>query len=95
MIFPRIIEILKVEPFKVTCLWNNGDIRLNDFTDKIEIFKQSERLKPLLDFDKFSQVSINQGNTLSWKVIRNNNLTEKLPLISFDPDILFEESIIF
>jgi hypothetical protein len=53
MIFPRIIEILKVEPFKVTCLWNNGEIRLNDFTDKIEIFNQSDRLKPLLDFDRF------------------------------------------
>lgn len=64
MTFPRIIEILNVEPFKVTCLWNNGEIRMNDFTDRIEIFKKNDRLNPLLDFEIFSQVSVNQGNTL-------------------------------
>ena len=47
MPFLRIIEILKVEPLKVTCLWNNGEIRLSDFTDKIAIIKENERLKPL------------------------------------------------
>ena len=94
MLFPRIIEILKVEPFKVTCLWNNGDIRLNDFADKIEIFKQSERYKSLLDFEVFSQVSVNEGDTLTWENIRFRNTVGNLTPISFDPDILFEESII-
>lgn len=94
MSFPRIIEILKVEPFKVTCLWNNGDIRLNVFTDKIELFKQSKRLKSLLNFDEFSQVIVNQGNTLSWENIRYVNTKGCLTPISFDPDTLFAESVL-
>ena len=97
MPFLRIIEILKVEPLKVTCLWNNGEIRLSDFTDKIAIIKENERLKPLLDFDIFSQVSINQGNTLCWMNINRVNIhNPSLPFIplAFDPDRLFIESVI-
>ena len=97
MTFPRIIEILNIEPFKVPCLWNNGEIRINDFADKIDIFKQNERLKPLLNYDKFSQVSVSQGNTLSWININRLNVhNTSLPFIplAFDPDRLFIESII-
>ena len=97
MTFPRIIEILNVERFKVTCLWNNGEIRMNDFTDRIEIFKKNDRLNPLLDFEIFSQVSVNQGNTLFWTNINRVNVRNtSLPLIplAFDPDRLFIESII-
>lgn len=64
---PRIIKILKVEPFKVITLWTNGDVRMNDFADKLPIFQNSERLKLLLDFENFSQVSVNEGDTLSWE----------------------------
>ena len=91
---PRIIKILKIEPFKVITLWTNGDVRMNDFADKLPIFQNSERLKPLLDFDNFSQISVDQGDTLSWEGLPSKNSQGKLSPISFDPDMLFEESIV-
>ena len=68
---------------------------MNDFTDRIEIFKKNDRLNPLLDFEIFSQVSVNQGNTLSWTNINRPNVHNTfLPFIplAFDPDRLFIES---
>ncbi|PWK27121.1 hypothetical protein LV89_01935 [Arcicella aurantiaca] len=91
---PRIIKILKVEPFKITSLWTNGDVRLNDFSSKLDIFRNTERLKPLLDFEKFSQVSINDGDTFSWENIQYVNTKGNLTSISFDPDTLFTESVL-
>jgi hypothetical protein len=97
MMFPRITKISKVEHFKVTCLWNNGDIRLNDFTKRIENFNQIDHLKLLLDFDELLQISINQGNTLSWMNISRVNIRNtSLPFIplAFESDRLFVESVI-
>lgn len=91
---PRIIKILKVEPFKVITFWTNGDVRMNDFVDKLPIFQNSERLKPLLDFENFSQVSVNEGDTLSWEGLQSKNSQGKLIPIFLDPDVLFKESIV-
>ena len=91
---PRVIKIIKVEPYKITNLWSNGEVRVNDFNQKLDIFKQNERYKSLLDFEVFSQVSVNEGDTLTWENIRFRNTVGNLIPISFDPDVLFEESII-
>jgi hypothetical protein len=88
----RIIKIFKVEAYKITTLWSNGEVRLNDFSNKLETFKQNERLKPLLDFREFSQVSISQGSTLTWENIQYKNTRGNLTPISFDPDVLYQES---
>lgn len=90
----RIIKILKIEPFKVTSLWSNGEVRMNDFADKLPIFHKSERLKPLLDFEKFSQISINEGDTLCWEDIKSKTSQGKFIPIAFDPDMLFESSVV-
>jgi hypothetical protein len=91
---PRIIKILKIEPFKVTLLWSNGEVRMNDFADKLTIFHKSERLKPLLDFEKFSQMSINEGDTLCWEDIKSKTSQGKFITVAFDPDMLFESSVV-
>ena len=91
---PRIIKILKIEPFKITSLWSNGEVRMNDFADKLPTFYKSERLKPLFDFENFSQVSINEGDTLHWKSIESKTSQGKLIPIAFDPDMLFESSVV-
>lgn len=91
---PRIIKIIKVEPYKITTLWSNGEVRMNDFAKKLALFQQSERLKVLLDSEKFLQVSVNQGDTLSWENIQSKNTRGDLIPISFDPDVLFEESVV-
>lgn len=91
---PRVIKILKIEPLRITSLWTNGDVRLNDFSSKLDIFNNTERLKPLLDFEQFSQVSINDGDTFSWENIKYVNTKGSLTSISFDPDTLFTESVL-
>ena len=48
----------------------------------------------MLDFDNFSQISVNQGDTLSWEGLSSKKSQGKPSSISFDPDMLFEESIV-
>lgn len=91
---PKIIKLLKIETFKITSLWSNGEVRMNDFADRLSIFHKSERLRPLLDFENFSQVSINEGDTLHWKDIQSKTSQGKLIPIAFDPDTLFESSVV-
>ncbi|MCU0467118.1 MAG: hypothetical protein MUF58_00835 [Arcicella sp.] len=91
---PRIVKILNVEPFKITTLWTNGDVRVNDFAEKLELFSNNERLKLLTNFKEFSQVEVNEGDTLSWKNLQSHNTIGRMLPISFDPDVLFDESMV-
>ena len=56
----RISKILNVEPFKITALWNNGEIRINDFTKSFERWKESENahLLGLTAWEVFKGVSV-------------------------------------
>ena len=89
---PRILKIIKIEPFKIETLWSNGDVRLIDFTNKISLFSENERYKPLLNFDTFSKVEIGEGDTLCWQNLQNKNSKGNLSSLAFDPDVLFSES---
>ena len=57
------MKIIKIEPFKIETLWSNGDIRLVDFTNKISLFSENERYKPLLNFEIFHSVNNPLQNT--------------------------------
>jgi hypothetical protein len=39
---PFITQILKIEPFKITCLWNIVEVRVNDFEEEFVIPKRIE-----------------------------------------------------
>ena len=56
----RISKILNIEPFKITALWNNGEIRTNDFTQTFEQWKASENthLLGLTAWEIFKNVSV-------------------------------------
>ena len=41
---PYITQILKIEPFKITCLWNTGEVMVNDFEEE---FNSQKRVKPM------------------------------------------------
>lgn len=98
---PRITEIIKVEPFKVTVRWTTGEIRVIDFE---QLFQQwdvqpDEPEAALFNYDTFKYVSVADGKTLHWvnvplqHVTFNGDTPEKqVGALSFDPDVLYEAS---
>lgn len=94
---PRILKIDKVNGFKITCMFNNGEVRLIDFA---KLFKEwniseSDAEFPLLNPDEFKKVTL-RNKTLSWENIvvaledENGNLIEHP--YEIDPLTLFEHS---
>lgn len=94
----RISKILKIEPFKITALWNNGEIRINDFTSNFHTWKNenNQHLLSLSNWEIFKKVSIsaaprtliweNHKQTINWKGKTQNVATD------LDPDVLYNES---
>lgn len=98
---PRITEIIKVEPFKVTVRWTTGEIRVVDFEQLLQQrnVKFDEPEAALLDYDTFKYVSVAEEKTLHWVNVRVEHLAfdEDTPVqksgpLAFDPDILYEAS---
>ena len=95
----RISKILKVEPFKITALWNNGEIRTNDFTQTFKQWKASENthLLGLTAWEIFKNVSVTNEppRTLEWVnysiTFTFKGKTQTAPT-DLDPDILYQES---
>lgn len=95
----RISKIINIEPFKITILWNNGDIRVNDFSKFFESWNESDNahLLKLTDWKTFKKVSVSAEppRTLQWTNLLQT-ITWKGESKSFptdlDPDVLFNES---
>jgi len=91
-----IIKILEIEPYTITCLWNNNEIRLVDLSNFI-----SEKAKnpnnsyyQLKDKDRFFQAKCD-GSTIYWEnglKMKDYDGTEKLGPLDIDPDFLYELS---
>lgn len=91
LILHQIIEIRQIEPFRVTCIWNTGEVRTNDFTPHIQ--GKNVRLHGLADPTAFQNIKIVDG-TLQWSDIHvlssfRGKLIEQ-PL-TLDPEVLYEE----
>ena len=87
-----ILEIRHVEPFRITCLWNTGEVQTNDFTSYLR--GKNERLHGLADAAAIQQVRVADG-TLQWPQVLvsglyKGSLTEQ-PL-TLDPEVLYAES---
>lgn len=97
----RISKIINIEPFKITILWNNGEIRVNDFTNFFNIWATSNNthLLQLTDWEIFKKVSVSAEppRTLEWTSLIQT-ITWKGDSKSFptdlDPDVLFNESVL-
>jgi len=95
---PRITEILKIEPFKITCRWTTGEILVTDFERFFGKWKAEnyQLMYPLFDFDTFRYASVSDSNTLQWLNVsyefKNfDGQTTKTPL-DLCPDVLYENS---
>ncbi|MCF8373374.1 MAG: hypothetical protein K9H64_17275 [Bacteroidales bacterium] len=94
---PRITEIIKIEPFKITCRWTTGEVRVNDLEPEFEKWEESGRnfIMPLKEYENFENVVVKDG-TLQWPSVEIsytdlNGITQSQAL-DFDPDVLYRES---
>ncbi len=93
-----IVKIIDVEPYSITCVWNNNEVRTVD----LENFINEKSKNPnnsyyqLKDKDRFVQVKCD-GSTLYWdngiKMIDYDGKEKKGPL-DIDPDFLYDISYI-
>ncbi len=96
---PRLTKIQKIEPFKVSILWNNAEIREIDFEPLFLIWaeQKDENLLKLRDFAIFKHVSISESRTLEWKNVpitftfKGKKSVQSLEL---DPDVLYQNSVL-
>ncbi len=94
---PFITQILKVEPYKVLCLWNTGELRVIDFVPLFEQWKQEqdETVTQLTDYEIFKYVSLSEAGTLQWVnvsiEIRYKGQT-RTEILELDSVVLYEQS---
>lgn len=92
---PFITQIIKVEPFKITSMWNTGEVRVNDFEGEFDKSGKHEAFYQLSDYDIFKYVSIGEIGTLQWVnlPITISFANEKMTLpFDLDPVVLYEKS---
>ncbi|WP_375444880.1 hypothetical protein [uncultured Fibrella sp.] len=101
---PRITEIIKIEPFKITVRWTTSEIRVLDFNDLLTswgvVRTDSSDLSRLFDYDTFKLVSVSESKTLQWALIlvshlaidKNDNPIRVTSPLMLDPDVLYEAS---
>ncbi|MBI4645890.1 MAG: DUF2442 domain-containing protein [Bacteroidia bacterium] len=95
---PCILKIKKVEPYKITCVWNTKESRIIDLEDELKKWatsKDSPYFK-LLDKNIFLQVKLDKlAKTISWEnlAIMINTNGERIPApLDFCPDFLYKIS---
>ncbi len=94
---PRIVKILAMEPYKITLLWTNEEVRQLDFEPLFALWKEQNdsRLYPLFDYAVFKEVAVSSVRTLHWPsvpiqlTLRNRIIEGPLDL---DPDELYRQS---
>lgn len=99
---PRITEIIKVEPFKVTCRWSTGEVRVIDFELLFQEWKLAERLseRPLLNYTIFKYVSVSEQKTLQWVNVlidhkywdESGEMSQQKSPLTYDADELYSRS---
>lgn len=97
---PRILKILKVNGYEVSCLFSNGESRIINF--KMFFNRKSESIKPshpsyklINDINEFRKIEI-IGNTIGWKntgiTMLNFDNEEEFFYYDLDPIVLYEFS---
>ncbi len=94
----KVTEIIKIEPFKITCRWSNGEIRVIDFEPILNKWNlhPGELSYKVTDFNYFKYASIGEGNTICWPniLIKHHNFSKgeiESPL-SLCPNNLYSQS---
>lgn len=92
---PHITQIIKIEPFKITCLWNTGEVRVNDFEEEFKISNYLAIFYKLNNYDIFKYASVSEEGTLHWVNLpfKTNFLGKEIEVpFDLDPIVLYEKS---
>ena len=92
---PNITQIIKIEPFKITCLWNTGEVRVNDFEEDFNIPNYVDIFYQLKNYSIFKYVSISEEGTLQWVnlIFKTHFLGKEIEApFDLDPIVLYEKS---
>jgi hypothetical protein len=65
----RITKIVKIEPFSIVCVLNNGAMCKLDVEPLIEKHRHLNGVEKLLDFNKFQEVQIGEMGEIKWEGI--------------------------
>ncbi len=92
-----ILKIIDVQPYKVTCQWNDGLIRTVDLENFLTNFryKPDSSYYPLLHKPRFLEVRCD-GSTLYWEngvTMKDVDGQHKPAPLDIDPDVLFEMTL--
>lgn len=90
---PRIASINHVEPFKVTCTWNTGEVKTTDFEPLFKKWKLKEGHIgfQLTDYEVFKQVGLTDSLTLCWKAIQLDGQPYDVdPIVVYEAGVLQE-----
>ena len=93
-----IVDIINVEPYKVTCMWNDKKVRTIDLEDFIKLHSENPKNSyyQLLDKKRFAGVKCD-GTTLYWEngifYTDIDGKVRKGPL-DIAPEVLYEECLI-
>jgi len=92
-----ILKILSVDPYKVTCVWNDNVIRVIDLEDflKIKSKNPKDSYVQLINEKRFREVKCD-GTTLYWEkgiTMKDVDGTLKPAPLDIDPDVLFEMTL--
>jgi len=95
-----ITQILKVEPFKVLCLWNTNELRVIDFEKFWHEWdnEKDQNVFFLKDYEVFKEVLLNEAGTLQWQNIQIPLVfrgQKKIYPLELDSVVLYEKSISF
>ena len=91
---PRVKTILSVEPYKVRCLWNTGEVREVDFQPYLDESKAEGPIARLANEKLFCEVKTD-GRTLYWDnllIMIDYDGTQQLAPLDFDPDVMYQRS---
>ena len=92
---PHITQIIKIEPFKITCLWNTGEVRVNDFEEEFKIPNYIDIFYKLKNYNVFKYASVSEEGTLHWVNLpfKTTFLGKEIEApFDFDPIVLYEKS---
>ena len=82
---PHITQILKIEPFKITCLWNTGEVKVNDFEEEFLVSNYLEIFYHLKNYQIFKYASVSEEGTLHWV-----NLPMKMTILGKEVEVPFD-----
>jgi hypothetical protein len=92
-----IVKILKIEPYTITCMWNDNEVRSIDLSGFLAKYSGNPKNSyyQLLDKNRFLQAKCD-GSTIYWENglrMKDFDGSIKPGPLDFDPQVLFEMTL--